>query len=135
MIKGIYGFNIAVKDLDAAVKHFENVFDVKAEPMGERDFAFPGLKGAKLDINGTIITLLSSSDENTAVAKFLKNKGEGVFLVSVEVDDMDNDVKQLANKGLNFVLKESKAGDFGKVNFVHPKSAHGVQLEIYQPKR
>jgi len=135
MIKGIYGINIAVKNLDEAVRTYEKLFGVKSEPLGEGDFAFPGLIGAKLDINGTYITLVSYTDENTSVAKFINKNGEGVFLVSIEVNDIDKDVEQFKDKGLNFVLKETLAGNYGKVNFSHPKSAHGVQLEIYQTKR
>lgn len=135
MIKGIYGINIAVKDLDEAVRKYEGMFEVKSEPMGEGDFAFPGLIGAKLDINGTVISLISYSDENTSVAKFINTRGEGLFLLSIEVDDIEEDVEKLEDKGLTFVLSETLGGDYGKVNFVHPKSTHGVQLEIYQPKR
>ncbi len=135
MIKGIYGINIAVKDLTEAVKKYESLFGVKSEPLGEGDFAFPGLVGAKLNINGTHITLISSTDENTSVAKFVKNKGEGLFLLSIEVDNVDSSVEELADKGLQFLFKETLQGNFGEVNFAHPKSAHGVQIEVYRPKR
>ncbi len=135
MIKGIYGINIAVKDLEEAVKKYEKVFGVKSQPLGEGDFAFAGLKGAKLDINGTFITLIAAIDENTSVAKFVKSKGEGLFLLSIEVDDVGSSVEELARRGLEFVFKETLRGDFGEVNFAHPKSAHGVQIEIYRPNR
>lgn len=135
MIKGIYGINIAVKDLDQAVKKYESVFGVKAEPLGENDFAFPGLIGAKLNINGTFLTLISFTSEDTSVANFIAKRGEGMFLLSIEVDEIEKDVEQLKNKGLNFVLKGTVSGDFGKVNFVHPRSMHGVQVEIFQPAK
>ena len=77
MIKGIYGINIAVKDLDEATKKYEKLFGVKAIALGPGDFAFPGLTGAKLDVNGTFVNLISYSDENSSVAKFLNSKGEG----------------------------------------------------------
>jgi methylmalonyl-CoA/ethylmalonyl-CoA epimerase len=135
MIKGIYGVNIAVKDLNEAIKRYESVFGVKSEPMGARDFAFPGLIVAKLNIGGTYITLVSSIAENTSVANFLAKKGEGVFLLSVRVDDMEKDVASLKEKGLIFALKDVASGDFGKVTFVHPKSMNGVQIEVYQPSK
>ncbi|MBW2368188.1 MAG: VOC family protein [Deltaproteobacteria bacterium] len=135
MIKGIYGINIAVKNLDEAVKNYESIFNVKAEPVKEGGFAFPGLIGAKLDINGTVLTLISYTDENTAIAKFINTKGEGLFLLSIEVDNIEKDVEALKNKGFIVLLKETAVGNYGKVNFVHPKSAHGVQLELLQPKR
>lgn len=135
MIKGIYGINIAVKDLAEAVKKYEKVFGVKSEALGEGDFAFPGLVGAKMDVNGTFVNLISYTDENTSVAKFLSTKGEGVFLVSIEVDNVDSSVEELKERGLQFIFKESLKGNFGEVNFAHPKSANGVQFEIYRPNR
>jgi methylmalonyl-CoA/ethylmalonyl-CoA epimerase len=135
MIKGIYGINIAVKDLDEATKKYEKLFGVKAIALGPGDFAFPGLTGAKLDVNGTFVNLISYSDENSSVAKFLNSKGEGVFLLSVEVDNVDSSVEELKDKDFQFIFKKTLKGDFGEVNFVHPKSAHGVQLEIYRPER
>lgn len=135
MIKGIYGINIAVKDLDEAIKRYESIFGVKGKPLKENDFAFPGLIGAKLNINGTFITLISSTTEESSVANFLSKRGEGLFLLSIEVDDLEKDVEELKEKGLDFVLKQTASGDFGKVNFAHPKSMHGVQVEVYQPSK
>lgn len=135
MIKGIYGFNVAVKDLNEAVKKYESVFGVKAELLGAKDFAFPGLAGAKLNVGGTYITLISSTQENTSVANFLAKKGEGVFLVSVAVDEIEKDAALLKDKGVVFATKDVVSGDFGKVTFIHPKSMNGVQMEIFQPKK
>lgn len=133
MIKGIYGINIAVKDLDEALARYESVFGAKAERLSEGDFAFPGLVGAKLNVDGFCITLIASSREDTSVARFLEKKGEGVFLLSVRVDAIDEDVKTLKEQGLQLLLEKPATGRFGAVNFVHPKSMHGVQIEIYQP--
>ncbi|MBI5441984.1 MAG: VOC family protein [Deltaproteobacteria bacterium] len=134
MIKRIYGLNIAVKDLEAAKKTYESFFGVKAEPMGADSFAFPGLIGAKLNVGGLVVHLISYSDENTSVAKFVNSKGDGFFLLSVEVDNIDQDVAAAREKGLNVLLPETAKGDFGAANFIHPKSMHGVQFELYQPK-
>ena len=135
MIKRIYGINIAVKELDEAVKRYESIFNVKAIPMPPEKFAYAGLIGAKLDINGFILTLVSFTDENTNVAKFVNSKGDGFFLLSIEVDDIEKDKEELQNNGFSILLKETASGDFGKVNFIHPKSANGVLLELLQPKR
>jgi methylmalonyl-CoA/ethylmalonyl-CoA epimerase len=124
---------VAVKNLDAAVERYEAVFGVKAERLAAEDFAFPGLSGAKLDVNGFYLTLIASSSPDSSVAKFLERKGEGVFLLSVAVDQIDQDTEALKRRGLQFILDKSATGAFGAVNFVHPKSMHGVQVEIYQP--
>lgn len=132
MINGIYGLNVAVKDLDKAIARYESVFGVKAERLGPGDFAFPGLLGGKLNINGFHITLIASSNQDSAVAKFIERRGEGMFLLSLEVEGIEREVGALKERGLQFILEQTASGAFGAVNFVHPKSMHGVQLELYQ---
>ena len=132
MISGIYGVNVAVKDLDKAIARYESVFGVKAERLGPGDFAFPGLLGGKLNINGFHITLIASSNQDSAVAKFIERRGEGMFLLSLEVEGIEREVGALKERGLQFILEQTASGAFGAVNFVHPKSMHGVQLELYQ---
>ena len=134
MIKGIYGINIAVRDLEQATQNYEKAFGVKSEPVSEAGFAFPGLHGTSFDLNGFHLNLIASKNDNTSVAKFLAQKGEGVFLVSVEVDAIDSDVAALREKGFNPLLTPSAEGAFGAVNFLHPKQMNGVQLEFYQPR-
>jgi len=63
MIKGLFGVNIAVKDLQAAIERFQTLLGVEAEMGEEGDFAFPGLKGAGFDFNGALVGLLSSDNE------------------------------------------------------------------------
>ena len=133
MIKGIYGINIAVHDLEKATQTYERAFGVKSEPVGESGFAFPGIRGSKFNLNGFHMNLITSDDESTSVGRFLSQKGEGFFLLSVEASDLDSDVQSFIDKGFKPLLAESARGGFGAVNFLHPKQLNGVQLEIYQP--
>lgn len=133
MITGIFGINIAVDDLDAARERYESVLGVAAEPLGEADFAFPGLKGARLRLGDVQIQLIQSTEPGTSVARFVEKRGEGVFLVSLETDDFAADRAELEKKGVDFVLPEPARGAFGTVDFSHPKSMHGVQFELIEP--
>ena len=133
MVKKVFGINIAVKDLDTAVKKFEAILGMKPRYSKPEEFAFPGLKGAGFSFKGVNIALVASDDENSVISKFIKNRGEGVLLISLETDDVDSDVERLRTEALQFVLPENTEGKFGKVNFIHPKSLHGVQLELLQP--
>ncbi|OFW13961.1 MAG: hypothetical protein A3H27_05355 [Acidobacteria bacterium RIFCSPLOWO2_02_FULL_59_13] len=65
----------AIKNLDKPIARYQSVFRVKAERLGETDFAFPGLAGARLNVNGFYITLITSSSEDTSMARFLEKKG------------------------------------------------------------
>lgn len=130
MIKRFIGVTLAVKDLDAAVKKYEDILGVKAQYMDPGDFAFPGMRGAFLRAFDVQITLITSKQPETSVAKFLEAKGEGVFLIGFEVADADKDRKELTAKGVQFVGDKPAAFPGGKVNFAHPKSMHGVQVEF-----
>lgn len=136
MLKGVNGFNVAVKDLKQAVAKYEAFLGV--EPrfryLGPENFAFPGIEGALFDFHGVYIFLLTSSDENSVVGKFLKTRGEGLILVSLESDDADNEVERLKTQGLQLLWDQSPDFSFGKVNFIHPKSLNGLQFEIIQPR-
>ncbi len=135
MIKGVLGINIAVHDLDTAVRKYEQFFGVKSVPSDPKGFAFPGMRGARFWMNGFRLNLITSDNPDSGVGRFLAKRGEGVFLVSTEADDIHNDIKALEDKGFNMLLKPTSEGIFGAVNFMHPKEMHGVQFEILQPAR
>lgn len=136
MIKKFYGINIAVKDLDEAIKRYSAVFG-QVTVIDPKEFAFPGLKGATVKVGEVSINLIASTEPNTSIARFLESKGEGVFLVSVQVDDVAGTMKQVEPAGVQFVSKEPMpfgVDKKGRVNFAHPRSMNGVQWEFIQPK-
>lgn len=132
MIKKIYGVNIAVKNLKEATATYEKFFGVKSIPIEPNFFAFPGLEGREIDVNGFHINLIASTAPDTSVAAFLEKRGEGLFLLSTEVDDLESETAIIKEKGYRFLLDKAAEGAFGKVNFIHPKSMAGVQMEVYE---
>lgn len=133
MSLAVNGINIAVNDLASATARYEKLFNVKGEHVGPDGFAFPGLEGTRLDVGGFIISLIASTEQGTSVARFLERHGEGVFLFSAKVDDLAAATAELKQQGLTPLLDEAVSGGFGAVNFYHPKSLNGVQLELIQP--
>ena len=134
MIKRLYGVNIAVKDIDAAVAKYSAILGGEPEWTKPEDFAFPGLKGATIWVGDVRINLIASDNPETSIYKFVENKGEGVFLVSFQVTDLPNDMKDLTAKGVRLVSPdEPMTYSGGMVNFGHPKSLHGVQMEFIHP--
>lgn len=137
MIKRLNGINVAVakENLGEVVERWASVFGVKPAYYDPRDFAVPGVKGAKLEIGGVEINIIAGEDDEGSIARFVSNKGEGVFLISFEVDNVEETTKEISEKGVKFVSDEPltvTGGNFpgGKVNFVHPKSMNGVQMEF-----
>lgn len=135
MITKIYGVNVAVADLQAATEKYETFFNVKARPIGDKFFAVPGLDGNEIKVGDFCINLIASKEEGTSIGRFIEKKGEGLFLLSVEVDNFDKDAAELKGKGVKFLMEDHIDAAMGIVNFVHPKSMAGVQIELVQPSR
>lgn len=132
MIKRIIGVNIAVKDLDAAAKRYEEVLGVKPEYLKTEDFALPGIKGAFFRVGNELINLLTSEEPGNPITRFLETKGEGLFLIEFEVTDAEQDTKDLLKKGVKLVGDTPLPFVGGKVNFSHPKSMHGAMMSFAQ---
>lgn len=135
MTNRFFGVNIAVKDLGAATKRFAEVLGVEPTPMGNDDFAFPNLIGSQFTLgNDVVIRLIASEAPDTSIARFIDSRGEGLFLMTIEVADVEQKMRELVHKGVQLISNTPIEHWTGKVGFVHPKSLHGVQLELFQPK-
>ena len=132
MIKRFFAVSIAVRDLDTAVKKYGDVLGVEPEFTKPGYFPFPGIQGAFFQVGDVRIYLIASDQADTSVAKFVETRGEGVFLLSLEVDDVEQATKEIGEKGVKFVSDTPMPFADGKVNFGHPKSMHGVQFEFVQ---
>lgn len=134
MFTGVYSVNIAVHDYEAAVKRFHDVLNIEPRFFRDEDFAFPNLMGAQFFVGDLALNIIGSKSDDTSIAQFIKRQGEGIFLISLKVDDINSEVERMKSKGCKFVT-EVKEVPLGKLTFVHPKSFHGVQLEIIQLKK
>ena len=84
---------------------------------------------------GVEIDLLEPMGPDSTVAKFLEKRGEGLHHIALEVDDIDNDLKEMEKKGIQLIDREGREGVAGKIGFLHPKSANGVLIELVQPRK
>ncbi|PWK77444.1 methylmalonyl-CoA epimerase [Mucilaginibacter oryzae] len=79
------------------------------------------------------IELLEALSEDSAIAKFIAKKGEGIHHIAFDVDDIEAEMKRLKKEGFVLLNDEPKPGADNKlVCFVHPKSANGVLIELCQ---
>jgi len=131
MIKKVDHIAVVVKNLDEALQLYDNLFGVK--PSKIEVVSQQGVKAAILPFgDGSEIELLEPIDPQSGVAKFLENRGEGVHHICLEVDDTDQELNKLADKGVQLIDKQGRPGLAGKVGFVHPKSTKGVLFELAQ---
>ena len=76
---------------------------------------------------------MEATDPDSAIAKFIEKRGEGIHHVAFEVEDIKKEMKRLEKEGFRLLNKKPKRGADNKwVCFVHPKSANGVLVELCQ---
>ncbi|MFC2059222.1 VOC family protein [Chloroflexota bacterium] len=130
MIKRIHHIAIVVRNLDEALETYDNLFQLK--PSYIESVPEQGVRAAMLPIGDAGIELIESLDPSNAVAKFLEQRGEGIYHFSLEVDDVDEELRSLAAKGVELVDRKGRPGLRRKIGFLHPRSTKGVLLELAQ---
>jgi len=127
MLGDVIELSIVVRDLEAAIKRFDTLFDLKVYARREsKEFGF---KNAILPLGRGHIELLQPTDPSSAVARFLETRGEGVYLVGFEAEDIDGNARKLQERGAHVTLRP------GAVAWVHPRDAHGVFVELRKPEK
>lgn len=130
MIKKINHIGIAVKDLEKTIIFFQEIYNAKL--LWRKSFELQKLESAFVSIGEAQFELSSSSDPENVISKFINLRGEGIHHVSLEVENIDQSVEELRNKGLK-IMGEAKTQDF-KVAFVHPQTNMGMLMELVELK-
>ena len=121
---------IAVKSLDAAIPYYENVLGLKCYAIEE--VADQKVKTAFFKIGQTKIELLEPTSPESAVAKFIEKKGEGIHHLAFAVGDgVANALAEVEAKGVRLIDKAPRKGAEGlNIAFLHPKSTCSVLTEL-----
>lgn len=94
-----------------------------------------GVRIAMMKVGESAIELLEATDPESPVARFLKKRGAGIHHISLLVDDLEETVTRLREKGVQFVSRKPEKGVEGRmVIFVHPDSTGGVLVELCQAR-
>jgi len=128
-ISHIEHIGIAVDDLRASIKIYEEVFGLKCYKIEE----VPGQKvrTAFFKVGDTKIELLESTDPEGPVGKFIEKKGEGLHHIAFAVEDIKEGIADAISQGAQMINQEPvKGADDMLVAFLHPKSTRGVLIEI-----
>ena len=125
---------IAVADLDEAIAFYRDMFGVRSvhEEVNEEQ----GVREAMLAVGSgdTMIQLLAPLTPESTIAKFLDRSGPGIQQLAYTVEDIDEVCTTLRERGLRLLYDQPRHGTGGsKVNFIHPKDAGGVLVEIVEP--
>ncbi len=122
---------IAVKNLDEANSVYAKLFN--QEPYKTEAVESEGVATSFFKVGDNKIELLEATSPDSAIAKFIEKKGEGIHHVAFDVDDIYAEMERLRGEGFIILNEEPKKGADNKlVCFVHPKSANGVLIELCQ---
>ena len=128
MIEGIEHVGIAVRSIDEARKLYE-AMGLRVEAIEE--VPHEGVRVALIPCGGSRIELLEPTAEDSPIAKFLEKRGPGLHHLCLASDDVRGDDATLRAEGFQVLRPEPTRGAGGCwVQFVHPKSAGGVLLEL-----
>ena len=122
---------IAVNDLDAAISWYEEVFGATVEHR--ENVESDGVAEALLRVADSYIQLLTPTRDDSPVAKFLANKGEGLHHVGYRVADCAVALESVKKSGGRVIDEHPRPGSRGTtVAFVHPKTSFGTLIELVQ---
>ncbi len=125
---------IAVPDIDDAIAFYRDTFGVLS--VHEETNEEQGVREAMLAVGdgSTRIQLLAPLNDDSTIAKFIGRNGPGVQQVAYTVEDIEMVSATLRERGLRLLYDSPKRGTSdSRVNFVHPKDARGVLIELVQP--
>ena len=133
MIKKIEHIGIAVKDLKSGNELFSKLFG--KEHYKVETVESEGVSTAFFMLGETKIELLEARNNDSAIAKFIEKKGEGIHHIAYEVDDIEKEMQRLKTEGFEIINSLPKDGaDNKRICFLHPKSTNGVLVELCQEK-
>ena len=131
MLTNLEHLGLAGNDLEAATALYTTLLG--AAPYKKEHVASEAVDTVFFQVGGSKIELLAGTSPDSAIAKFLAKKPEGIHHVAFEVDDIRAEMARLKAEGFVLLNEEPKPGADNKlVCFVHPKSAAGVLVELCQ---
>jgi len=131
MIKGVAHVGIAVRSLEKALTFYRDGLGltlVKLEDMPDEK-----ARAALLRIGETQIELLAPLSTDTALARFIEQRGEGLHHVALETDDAAKELAAIRSRGVELRVDEPRRGLNGLVFFLPPKAMRGVLVEVEEP--
>ena len=128
-IKNIDHIGIAVKSIEQAGKFYTDVLGLDIEDI--ETVAEQKVNVAFIPITDSEVELLESVEPDGPVAKYIEKRGEGIQHIAFRVDDINQCLAELKEKGVRLIDQTPRHGAGGaKIAFIHPKETNGVLVEI-----
>lgn len=130
MFKGVDHVVIAVKDLDDSVGRYESIYGM--EPSDRSEAPAAGMKMAFFRFGDSYIELVSNLGDEGPIAKRLADRGEGVHLVAMKVDNLEKTLGELRGKGIRLVGDPGPGNPVTGQVFIHPSVTGGVLTQLVE---
>jgi len=131
MLGKIEHIGLAVADLEKSEELFTALFNRR--PYKREEVASENVITSFFKSGENKIELLAATSPDSAIAKFIEKKGEGIHHIAFATTDIEAELKRLEGQGFNLIQKQPKTGADGKIiAFLHPKSTNGVLIELCQ---
>lgn len=130
-VKCLHHINFIVRDLEAARECFEAFFGARFQ--APEDLPQRGVRLARIKISEIWVVLVQPTDPTGAPARHLEQYGEGFYLASWKVDDVQESVKRLSTRGIAALNRKARAGlDDWRVVDLDPEALNGVAFQVVQ---
>jgi methylmalonyl-CoA/ethylmalonyl-CoA epimerase len=131
MVKKLDHVGIVVYDLEESIPIYEEILGVK--PVSVKDVPTQSVRAAFFEVgNGVVVELIEPLDTDSGVARFLAKRGQGIHHICFEVDEVDDELKEMDKKGITPITLEGKNDVTGRIGFLHPHATRGVLIELAQ---
>lgn len=131
MVGKVEHIGIAVSNLEAANELYAKLLGVP--PYKSETVESEGVVTSFFQAGPNKVELLQGIKDGNAISSFIEKKGEGIHHIAFEVEDIHAEIKRLKELGFRILNEEPKKGADNKlICFVHPKSTHGVLIELCQ---
>ena len=129
-IKKINHVAIVVRDIDESLKFWETALGLKLHHV--EDVPSQASKVAFIPVGESEIELVQPTTEDSGMAAYLEKRGEGMHHMCIEVDDIEAKMQELRDAGVRMINDAPQVLPGRKMAFIHPKSASGVLVELYE---
>lgn len=130
MIRKVNHFAIVVHNIEEALQVYEGALGLELAEV--KEVPEQAVRIAFLPVGESQIELVEPLTAESGVARFLEKRGEGLHHICLEVDDIEAALQDLAAQGIRLIDEQPRQGAHGRVAFLHPKSAHGVLIELIE---
>jgi methylmalonyl-CoA epimerase len=126
----IHHVAVVVSSIDDSLTLYRDTLGLRLEQVQE--IASDRVRIAFLGVGGAKVELVQPTDDTTGVARFLASRGEGFHHVCFEVPDLAEALTRMAIDGIELIDSAPRRGAEGPVAFLHPRSCHGVLVELIE---